>query len=206
MGLFSRLRKRSLRAAGLSQGDARVIGVGVPKTGTSTLGQCFEILGVTPAVGHRKPLAVRARRGDIRASLTEAEHYRGFQDTPWSMLYREMDQHFPGSKFILTTRRDSLARAISAWHHKLRKGEVEGEATEKFLAKHQRLYEAHNTAARRYFEHRPGDLLEVCWENGDGWSELCEFLRLPLPDVPFPHANRGQYGGRTNAAGISPQP
>jgi hypothetical protein len=25
---------------------------------------------------------------------------------------------------------------------------------------------------------------------GDGWEELCAFLGHPIPDEPFPHANR----------------
>ena len=35
----------------------------------------------------------------------------------------------------------------------------------------------------------PDDLLEVCWENGDGWNELATFLGCELPTSPFPHAN-----------------
>jgi hypothetical protein len=30
----------------------------------------------------------------------------------------------------------------------------------------------------------------VCWENGDGWKELANFLEKPVPDQPFPHINK----------------
>ena len=39
----------------------------------------------------------------------------------------------------------------------------------------------------------PADRLLV-WEVGEGWEPLCEFLDLPVPDEPLPHANdRGQF-------------
>ncbi|MCB9082368.1 MAG: sulfotransferase family protein [Lewinellaceae bacterium] len=27
---------------------------------------------------------------------------------------------------------------------------------------------------------------------GDGWEPLCQFLQVPVPDVPYPHSNRGE--------------
>ena len=56
--------------------------------------------------------------------------------------------------------------------------------------KHTQFYENHNKSVKKYFKDRPQDLLEVCWETGDGWRELAEFLNLELPDIPFPHANK----------------
>ena len=53
-----------------------------------------------------------------------------------------------------------------------------------------RGYDRHNDAVRAYFRNRPQDLLEICWERGDGWQAICEFLQRPLPDVPIPHDNR----------------
>ena len=40
------------------------------------------------------------------------------------------------------------------------------------------------------FRARPGDLLNVCWETGSGWQELCAFLGKPVPEIPFPHENK----------------
>ena len=28
---------------------------------------------------------------------------------------------------------------------------------------------------------------------GDGWERLCEFLDVPVPDVPFPRENVGKF-------------
>jgi hypothetical protein len=37
---------------------------------------------------------------------------------------------------------------------------------------------------------RTGDKVRVHYFNvKDGWKPLCDILNLPVPDVPFPHAN-----------------
>lgn len=55
--------------------------------------------------------------------------------------------------------------------------------------------EARARLRRRYDEHHrrvralvpPGQLLE--YRLGDGWGPLADFLRVPVPKVPFPHVN-----------------
>jgi Sulfotransferase domain len=52
---------------------------------------------------------------------------------------------------------------------------------------------AHHAEVQRTI---PSERLLV-WEVGEGWEPLCEFLELPLPDEPFPHANdRDTFLGR----------
>ena len=34
--------------------------------------------------------------------------------------------------------------------------------------------------------------LGVCHEMGQGWEALCNLLDIPVPDMPFPHANNGE--------------
>ena len=46
-------------------------------------------------------------------------------------------------------------------------------------------YERHNAEVRA--EVPPGRLID--WRPEDGWGPLCTGLGLPVPDVPFPHAN-----------------
>jgi hypothetical protein len=46
---------------------------------------------------------------------------------------------------------------------------------------------------QKYFNNQPNKLIVLDWEKGDGWIELCEFLGKPVPSLPFPHANKGQY-------------
>jgi hypothetical protein len=34
-------------------------------------------------------------------------------------------------------------------------------------------------------------ILDIC--GGDGWEKLCPFVGKPIPDIPFPHENKGVY-------------
>ncbi len=45
--------------------------------------------------------------------------------------------------------------------------------------------ERHNEEVKRNV---PSERLLV-WSVGEGWGPLCEFLELPVPEEPFPHAN-----------------
>ncbi|MCJ1310256.1 hypothetical protein MMC25_003918 [Agyrium rufum] len=52
-------------------------------------------------------------------------------------------------------------------------------------------YEAHN--AHVWFLSSEGNLLEFRVQ--DGWEPLCKFLDKPVPQIPFPHANKGASSG-----------
>ena len=54
-------------------------------------------------------------------------------------------------------------------------------------------FNEHNNEVMEYFINRSNDLLTVNWEKGDGWKKICNFLNESVPDIPFPHANKGKY-------------
>ena len=179
----------------------KVVGIGLPKTGTTTLGYCFRRLGFK----HRSydmDLAVQAKRNQLAKVLREAEKYETFEDWPWFLIYRELDQRFPNSKFILTLRKDTETYVASLKGHHEREGirnkdfvkphgwtEVFGVEPEHWDYQKSALrYERHNREVLDYFGERiDRDLLVVCWENGDGWTQLSKFLNKRYPDEPFPH-------------------
>lgn len=182
---------------------SKVFGIGWAKTGTTTLGTCFEILGYT----HQSQdlSLVPDLAADRLARIIEVARAKTtFEDWPWLLLYKELDEAFPGSLFILT-RRDTAAW-LRSYRNMLTQ---QGEATEEDNRIRRILYrlpfpqvsaeqlidryERHNAEVTAYFRNRPQDLLVVNWEQGDGWPELCGFLGKPIPSVPFPHANRGHY-------------
>ena len=181
----------------------KVFGIGWAKTGTTTLGRCFEILGLRHQ-GQDLGLIEDLARGDLSRVLAVASAADGFEDWPWPLLYRELDLAFPGSRFVLTVR--DPARWILSYGNMLRN---QGEAgpglnsirrqiyglpfPEVTAAQLTERYEGHNRAVMDYFRERPGDLLVADWERGDGWPQLCGFLQLPIPETPLPHENRGRY-------------
>ncbi len=174
---------------------AKVICVGFHKTGTSSLGRALELLGLEVA----GPFGVR--HGDIaERALPEAleriRHVDAVQDNPWPLLFRELDQACPGSRFILTVRPPDRWLASVLGHFGGRStpmrewiyGEGAGDPVG-----HEQVYvdryERHNADVRSWFANRPGDLLELDLGAGDGWAELGAFLGRDVPDGPFPHVN-----------------
>jgi hypothetical protein len=176
----------------------KVFGVGWAKTGTTTLGECFKSFGFRH-YGYQLSLLKMPEM-----AVLIAKRHDSFEDWPWTIFYKEMDEAFPGSKFILTTR-DS-ARWIKSYRNATSRQQ---HPTREMLEARQKIYgvpfdritdsqlvsryERHNDEVLRYFAERPNDLLVVNWEAGDGWERLCAFLGQPVPDKPFPHANKGTY-------------
>lgn len=178
-----------------SEAKYKIFGVGMSKTGTTTLARCFEILGLGPHKSYDYQLKHKLlEEKNLDYVLAQADNYRTFEDSPWYHIYRELDQRYPGSKFILTVRKDSLTHAKSSWAHGVRRGLRSGGIDPKYLEEKVRIYEEHNNGVLEYFKDRPNDLLVLCWENGDGWEKLCSFLEVPVPkDQPIPHSNQGRY-------------
>lgn len=175
----------------------KVFGIGWAKTGTTTLGRCFEALGYSHR-GQDFNLI-----GHVEQALLVARLYDSFEDWPWPLYYKQLDKHFPGSKFILTIRdsdrwirsyrnmlsRQSPSPMINGIRQKIY-GFPFPDVTNEQLIKR---YERHNLDVMSYFYGRQTDILAVDWEKGDGWEEICFFLEKQIPGRPFPHVNKGKY-------------
>ena len=174
----------------------KVIGIGLNKTGTTTLGQCFKILGFRHAPYDRS-LLYRWHEGDPEPAFAVADAWDTFEDWPWSLMFRELDARYPKARFELTERSSPKKWFDSLCHHSKRAGTPRvreiaygypmphGHAQE-----HIEFYEEHSRAVREHFAGRPDKLLVVCWEHAGRWDELCEFLGRDVPAADFPHANQ----------------
>lgn len=188
----------------LTEARPRVWGIGLTRTGTTSLNSALQVLGYNsmhwPTIG-------ALLYGDLEAATDESV----------SAVYRFLDLRYPGSKFIVTERseadwirsaarnrgrsaknvREFLGRRLQDLHPAQKDRWVEIQFTQmtlygsvrfdkaKFLAGfrryHQQLFE--------YFARREQDLLRLRICDGDGWDKLCRFLDHPLPSEPFPHEN-----------------
>jgi hypothetical protein len=178
------------------EGDhMKVVGVGLNKTGTKTLGVCLRHWGFKHVSCDYAAFQMW-RHGRLDELLASAKDYDTFEDWPWPLVYQDIDRAFPGTKFILTRRVDGERWFTSICKHALRKGpskyrrhiyghDVPHERRGEYID----FYDAHNRTVRDYFKGRPDQFLEVCWEEGSGWDALASFLALDRPDIPFPHAN-----------------
>ena len=177
----------------------KIIGVGFQKTGTSTLRESLKILGYK--VRDTTPRAlIPILKQDYKKVLRIINDYDALEDTPWYMIYRELDLRIPGCKFILTIREEeSWYRSVSRHIGDRRSAQHEWiYGRGKGLPKDDRentleVYNRHNQGVMEYFRHRPDDLLEIDFTAGDSWDKLCRFLGKPVPDVEFPHLNKTYY-------------
>ena len=145
--------------------------------------------------------------------------YGACLDFPSCNYYKELMEYYPNSKVILT-RRDSKSW-IKSWN--VLENKVLNSFTFKFMAKipytsfylqkkiHNELIIGKNGAFKgkksdkdrmKLFEewnqsvidYVPQDRLLI-YHPKDGWEPICEFLNLPIPNIPYPHLNKTKNMG-----------
>lgn len=188
-----------------------MFGIGLSRTGTHSLTQALHVLGFdTVHYPTDRATLETLIRGDARFPLLE--HYDGITDITVAPYYEDLDQAWPGSKFVLTVRdeeswlrscRDHWARYPSSWfdedekptdamqvHWFLRAAVY---ASYEFDAgRFRHTYRRHLEQVTSYFKGRDDDLLVLDVAAGDGYEQLAPFLGVPVPAQPFPH--RGKKG------------
>ena len=178
--------------------QSKVFGIGFQKTGTTSLGVIFQRLGYRMA-GYNE---FREMAGYADLSWHEIEEHAietarnidAAKDTPWPLLYRQLDKAYPGSKFIHVTRDTDawLKSALSDFKdypnaiHRLIYGSNGPLGHE---ADWRDRYERHNSEVRSYFSDRPNDCLHLRLEDGVTFERVCEFLDEPLVGQGAPKAN-----------------
>jgi hypothetical protein len=169
---------------------SKVFGIGLSRTGTSTLVNALRILGYKSI---HFPMTVQ-----------QFHDYDAAADTTVSMQFKVLDAQFPGSRFVYTTRdMESWLRSCERlWS---RKKNVEN--LPPLIVKMRRKlyggvnfdaarfadgYRRHDANIRQFFADRPDDLLvfDICGGKAD-WPALCDFLGKQVPALPFPWSNNG---------------
>ncbi len=189
----------------------KVIGAGFGRTATLSLKQALELLGFGPCYHmlevFQNPLAPtsweRAARGE---AMDWEEVFKGYSSTvdwPSCAFYEALSVRYPDAPVILSVRNpdkwfDSTQATIfndidervkdqsNSWARM-----VKAIIVDKFDGRmHDRahaiaVFNAHNAEVRRVI---PKERLLV-YDAGEGWGPLCAFLRLPVPDRPYPRTN-----------------
>jgi hypothetical protein len=210
-----------------------LIGAGLGRTGTLSLkaalerigyGPCHHMLEILLAPDQGRAWVEGARRGthDWEAIF---DGYRSTVDWPAAAYWRELVDHYPDARVVLTRRdpdrwwgsvmktlhpvmtQGPPAQAPKALHdfnevvHDLiLERTFGGRLGDRAHAT--RVFEAHNRAV---LEAIPASRLLV-YEPGDGWEPLCRFLDVPVPDDPYPHLNDAAwYRARTGLPDLAPE-
>jgi hypothetical protein len=187
----------------------KILGIGLSKTGTTSLHRALGILGLR-SLHHDE-----TRLNDVLAGSHPAPGFRYYDDLdavldiPTAFFFPELLAAYPECRGILTIRdEDGWWRSIEEhfnhrspvrsreenpfkWDLRMR---VYGSAraTESLF---RARYRAHN--ARVLESVSPERLLVMDVAAGDGWDVLCPFLGLPQPPQPFPHQNSDASWGET---------
>lgn len=173
--------------------NMKIFGIGLNRTGTKTLGVCLRYLGYTHLSYDFEALQA-FQQGKLDCLLEKIRHYDSCEDWPWPLIFEALDAHFPDAKFILTIRKSPDVWFESLCRHAERTGPTEARRLvygypmpHDYSQHHIDFYMAHNQSVKTYFQGQPKKLRVVCWENGDGWEQLCHFIGQPCPVAPFPH-------------------
>ena len=188
----------------------RIIGAGMPRTGTTSLkaaieqltGEgCYHMFEVFPRWEQHLPLWHRVLGGDIAATDEIFRDFGSAIDWPASSFWRELSERHPDAIVVLTRRSTPEQWWASAnrtvWEAMRRTiGDEQWDAMVEGLRGrfHEPLddpegamaaYEAHNQQVRDTID--LSRLIEM--EPSDGWGPICEALGVVVPDEPYPHEN-----------------
>lgn len=197
---------------------SKIFGIGLSKTGTTTLNKALEILGFKSVhCPTDRTTFQELLQGKYRLSVLN--DYDAITDIVVSIYYAQFDKEYPNSKFILTVRnkqdwlksiQQHIERTLlgGKWldylaDRKIALGPKEAVFAEVCYFLHcvtygcpayseSRLgfaYDNHTENVINYFSGRDDLLiLDVC--AGDGWEKLCKFLSKPVPNEKFPYENK----------------
>jgi tetratricopeptide (TPR) repeat protein len=190
----------------------KIFGIGLSKTGTTTLAAAVKILGFH-TLHWRNPLT-----GEV---ISEADFplFDAFFDTPVSFRFETLYYLFPNSKFIFSTRpyRSWLKSMTRHWQRHLgisdflaiktamaRPGAfhhgTEFRSINRTLyfnyASYRDAFETYRRRVRSFFRDKPPErFLQMDIFSGDGWDKLCRFVGREVPARPFPWENRAPDSG-----------
>lgn len=184
-------------------------------------GPCYHMMELTNQPDKAR-YWLRAAKGKPVRWQEIFSNYQSVTDFPGCLFYKELLHHYPDARVILTVReanswynsaRKTIFRSYPSFSQglyilgnylfskRVRQLMQVGWLIQKtifqqtfgmkqFNRRHAiEVFERHNEAVKN---HVPAQKLLV-YDVSEGWAPLCEFLKVPVPDVPFPKTNRGNH-------------
>lgn len=173
----------------------KIICVGLPKTGTTSLKKALQILGYNVMSWSERAAKLYHDRKYYTLYHDYMEKFDAFTDAPWSLMYKKFDIVFKDCRFIYTMRSfETLYRSLKNHIDNVKKNnlslvypfsDVNDKKTiiEYFVKWENQIAE--------YFSNDDRLLIMRIFNTKNNWESLCKFLNKPIPNVPFPHVNRG---------------
>lgn len=182
----------------------KIFCIGLNKTGTSSLHEAFQILGLKSAHfkdddGNNIKDIIQHNYLSGEPILKGLEKYDAISDwdrPPYTIaIFKAFDQQYPGSKFILNTRgldgwlgsREKHVMRNQERKRKYPKEDISWLEIDRAAWEHE--FKTHYNAAHTHFKDRTKNVLVFDVVKGDAWEKLCPFLELPIPKTAFPKKN-----------------
>ena len=186
-----------------------IIGAGFGRTGTLSLKMALESLGFGPCYHMTdvldRPDRARAWLDAVGGSPEWGRIFTGYRSTvdwPGATFWRQLAEHYPSAKVVLTVRDpdrwfDSVERTIhrqytllhdedDVFYQMIRALVWDGDFGGRFdRASMIARFHEHSDQVKESIA--PQRLL--VYQVVDGWGPLCEFLVVDEPSEDFPHAN-----------------
>jgi hypothetical protein len=161
----------------------KFFGIGLPKTGTTTLGEYYKKCGINRFYGSDISLAQQVLRGKTALLDARLARHDAFEDHPWCMLYEKMLSRYPDAKYILTVRSSPEKWLNSCIRHCLAYGPQFGwkqlfgsgdpRGSESLYLDH---YSRHISQVESFFAGKSSNLLKICFEDQFAHDKICRFL------------------------------
>ena len=187
---------------------AKVFGIGLNKTGTSSLGRFFEKCGYKMhedysciKINMAFDLQNNTNMDKATLLLDIVDNYDVFEDWPWPLVYKQCLEKYPDAKFVLTIRADAEEWFRSLYYHCKKLGptkqikSVYGHYTPNRETKKDFIeyYKRHNANVVQFFKDKPGKLLILSTKTDDKEKSniLAKFCNLSNK-VQYPNANKNK--------------
>ena len=182
----------------------KVFGVGLPKTGTSSLAVMLTSNNI-PTVHFGNTLCQEIRNKMYKGiyKFDILKQFRGVTNG-FEMIFPQLDVEYPDSKFINTIREKEIwmTSAESHWERmmanpKARPAEIHHHLITfgTYLFNKDRfsfVYDMHKNMVDEYFKDRPDDLLTIDITIDNEYPiKICDFLGIPCVDRQPKHLNKG---------------
>ncbi len=181
----------------LPTNSTKVFCLGFQKTGTTSVDWVLQDMGYRVSKAYKQTdgkFSKTLENMDLSEIKRVSELFDAFQDIPWFLYYKEFDQWYPGSKFILTIRDNK-----SWWNSFLRYFRTEYYPLFKYVYGFNNpignrdaiveRYEEHNNGILEYFKDRPDDLLVLEVGEEKALEKISDFLNRETSYEKMPHKN-----------------